>query len=117
MAFPSTLQTHPNVQDMEQQYIAAEQDHNAINIKLEEFTTNFTDTVKRIFVFLGVPPKLLPDFLQKAKSEVRGGRPEEKGMAASDRALSLSLSLSMPGSFIGRVCRPKRLRAHHGRQI
>ncbi len=34
---------------MEQQYLEAEQDHNALNVKLEDLSHNFTDTVARIF--------------------------------------------------------------------
>lgn len=34
---------------MEQQYLYSDADHNALNVKLEDFSSNFTDTVRRIF--------------------------------------------------------------------
>ena len=36
---------------MERQFLLSQADHNAINVKLEDFTTDFDDTARRIFTW------------------------------------------------------------------
>eukprot|EP01147_Barroeca_monosierra_P005190 gene5190-8796_t len=55
--------------DMEQQYLYSDADHNALNVKLEDFSSNFTDTVRRIFHFLDVPKNKIEAFVANAQKQ------------------------------------------------
>jgi hypothetical protein len=59
----------PSLVDMENQFLLAAQDHRALNIKLEDFSVDFNDTVLRMFRFLEVPAPLLPYFVEAAQRE------------------------------------------------
>lgn len=61
-----------DLHSMVKQYEESELDHNAINIRLEDFTEDFDDTIARMFVFLGVPETSLKHFLKNAKREDLG---------------------------------------------
>ena len=49
----------PEIEAMALQYKTCEADHNALNIRLEDFRANFTDTVTRMFAFVGVPDSMM----------------------------------------------------------
>ena len=51
---------------MEEQYLQSERDHNALNVKLEDFSANFDDTLRRIYHFLGVPSQHVEMFVARA---------------------------------------------------
>lgn len=59
----------PDLEDMQKQYAASQLDHNALNIKLEDFAADFKDTLERMFVFLGVPKAELKRFVRNAMRE------------------------------------------------
>lgn len=59
----------PELEDMQMQYAVSELDHNAINIRLEDFTLDFEDTLQRMFTFLGVPESQLKHFMRNAMQE------------------------------------------------
>eukprot|EP00049_Salpingoeca_infusionum_P009861 m.167692 g.167692 ORF g.167692 m.167692 type:complete len:351 (+) comp14466_c1_seq11:184-1236(+) len=52
---------------MEDQFKQAAADHNALNVKLEDFTANFDDTIERIYRFLGVPAAEMDKFVASAR--------------------------------------------------
>jgi hypothetical protein len=51
------------------QYEMAHADHNALNIRFEDFSVDFDETVRRIFSFLGVPAHQEDDFVRIAGHE------------------------------------------------
>ena len=51
------------------QYEMAQVDHNALNIRFEDFSVDFDETVRRIFSFLGVPALQEDDFVRIAGHE------------------------------------------------
>eukprot|EP00039_Didymoeca_costata_P007158 m.96861 g.96861 ORF g.96861 m.96861 type:complete len:341 (+) comp13568_c0_seq3:109-1131(+) len=59
----------PDMATMADQYEKSKSDPNSLNIKMEDFQTNFTDTSLRMFSFLGVPPDSMNKFLKAASKE------------------------------------------------
>eukprot|EP00038_Savillea_parva_P013333 m.7990 g.7990 ORF g.7990 m.7990 type:complete len:376 (-) comp2493_c0_seq2:23-1150(-) len=51
------------------QYETSETDHNALNIRFEDFKHNFEPTFRRIFAFIGVPQGNMEDFVALARKE------------------------------------------------
>jgi hypothetical protein len=58
-----------DVHAMATQYAQAEADHNALNIRLEDFSVDYRDTVKRMLGFLGMPDNILTKFMKAANRE------------------------------------------------
>lgn len=59
----------PELNAMVQQYKVTEIDHNGLNVKLEDFTADFDDTVRRMFEFYGVPPERMEVFVRAARKD------------------------------------------------
>jgi hypothetical protein len=60
---------------MEDQFLQSESDHNALNVKLEDFEANFEDTLRRIYHFLGVPAQHLELFVAEASKHDLSRKP------------------------------------------
>lgn len=50
-------------------YEVSQLDHNALNVRFEDFSVDFDETVRRIFSFLGVPEQQEDDFVRIAGYE------------------------------------------------